>query len=138
MAPSDEHDHRPRAVDCVIADDAEAIRQVTRTALESLGWIQVVGEAADGLEALEVIERLQPDVALLDVRMPHLSGFAVARRLRERGVGTRVVLFSAFASDANASQAAALDAEYACKDGGLSGLREALDRVRSTLPGSDD
>jgi len=59
--------------------------------------LDVVGEAADGQTGLDQIERLEPDVVLLDVRMPGIDGFAVARLLKSRG-GPPVILISAFQS----------------------------------------
>ncbi|WCB92681.1 hypothetical protein DSM104299_01379 [Baekduia alba] len=77
----------------VIADDHETYRRGLARAIRRFGTLDLVGEAADGTEALQVIREASPDVALLDVRMPGLDGLEVARRLRELG-GTTVVLLT--------------------------------------------
>jgi two-component system nitrate/nitrite response regulator NarL len=91
----------------VIADDHETYRQGLARAIRRFGTLDLVGEAADGTEALEVIREASPDIALLDVRMPGLDGLEVARRLRELG-GITVVLLTGSSTDAleHAAQAA--------------------------------
>lgn len=76
----------------VIADDHETYRRGLARAIRRFGTLELVGEAADGAEALDVIREASPDIALLDVRMPGLDGLEVARRLRELGGITVVVL----------------------------------------------
>ena len=65
----------------VVVDDHPTFRATACALLEAEGFV-VVGEAADGLTALEVIERLAPDVVLLDVQLPDIDGFEVAARAR--------------------------------------------------------
>ena len=78
----------------VLADDHPIVRQGLRTLLESECGCQVVGEAADGLTAVDLISRLTPDVAILDLQMPDLDGLEVARRAREKAPTTRVIILS--------------------------------------------
>ncbi len=78
----------------VLADDHPIVRQGMRTLLESQLNYEVVGEADDGLAALEMVERLRPDVLIVDVMMPGLNGLEVTRRVRERLPQTRVVVLS--------------------------------------------
>ncbi|MFF0221621.1 response regulator [Streptomyces sp. NPDC004629] len=65
----------------LIADDQEMVRRGMRRILESQPDIEVIGEAANGMDALETAKRLRPDVALLDVRMPRMDGLEVTRNL---------------------------------------------------------
>ncbi len=67
----------------VLVDDYPIVRSSIRKELQAAG-IEVVGEAADGEEALSLVERLRPDVLVLDVEMPKLNGVEVARRLQKR------------------------------------------------------
>jgi two-component system nitrate/nitrite response regulator NarL len=82
----------------VIADDHETYRRGLARAVRRFGTLDLVGEAADGTEALEVIREASPDIALLDVRMPGLDGLEVARRLQELG-GVTVVLLTGSSTD---------------------------------------
>ena len=82
----------------VIADDHETYREGLARAIRRFGRLDLVGEAADGEEALEVVREASPDVALLDVRMPGLDGLEVARRLSELG-GVDVVLLTGSATE---------------------------------------
>jgi len=77
----------------LLVDDHAAFRAQARVLLESAGFV-VVGEAANGEEALEAVFRLQPDVVLLDVVLPDLDGFAVCERLARAKPGPTVVLTS--------------------------------------------
>ena len=77
----------------VIVDDHEGFRTFARRLLEA-GGFGVVGEARDGVTALAEIERLHPDAVLLDIQLPDIDGFAVARRLVDVGSPTRVVFTS--------------------------------------------
>jgi two-component system, NarL family, response regulator LiaR len=83
----------------LIADDHAVVRQGLRTFLELQDGIEVVGEAADGVEALELVERTEPDVALLDLVMPRLGGLEAIRRIREVAPATRVLVLTSFADD---------------------------------------
>ena len=71
-------------VRAVIAEDEPHARQSLREWLRGVDWIDLVGEAADGLEAVRLVDALEPDLLFLDVRLPELSGLEVARRLRQR------------------------------------------------------
>jgi DNA-binding NarL/FixJ family response regulator len=82
-----------------IADDHAVVRQGLRTFLELQDEIEVVGEAADGIEAVELVQRTKPDVALLDLIMPRLGGLEAIRRIREVAPATRVLVLTSFADD---------------------------------------
>jgi DNA-binding NarL/FixJ family response regulator len=82
------------ALTVVIADDHVLFRQGLRQMLERAGGVQVTGEAADGQEALALIEAARPDVAVLDIRMPALDGLEVARRVVASSPGTRLVILT--------------------------------------------
>jgi len=79
----------------LIVDDDASIRLMLHDLLDDCG-LDVVGLASDGLEALDLIDRLLPDIVVLDVRMPGMGGIDLARRLRGTAPSIRVVLFTAF------------------------------------------
>jgi two-component system nitrate/nitrite response regulator NarL len=83
------------AITVVVADDHDAFRTGIVLALERAG-LSVVGIAGDGNAALDLIHRLQPDVALLDQRMPCRTGAELAGTLRGEGDPTRIVILSAY------------------------------------------
>jgi DNA-binding NarL/FixJ family response regulator len=85
----------------VIADDQPLMRTALRMSLTPEPDIDVVGEAADGLQAVELASRLKPDVVLMDVRMPRLDGVAATRQVTAAGVAPRprVLIITTFALD---------------------------------------
>ncbi len=83
----------------VLGEDHTLVREGTRRILEQHPGLRVVGEAGDGQEALELVQRLRPDVLLLDIRMPSLSGVEVLRSLRDSGLETRVLILTAYDDD---------------------------------------
>jgi DNA-binding NarL/FixJ family response regulator len=86
-------------VKIVLADDHPIVRQGLCALLEAETDFQVVGEAGDGLEAVALVERVKPDVLVLDLMMPTLSGLEVARQTRQRSPQTRVVILSMHADE---------------------------------------
>jgi DNA-binding NarL/FixJ family response regulator len=83
----------------VLADDQNVVRQGIKGLLELTKDIEVVGEAEDGNQAVAIIEKTKPDIALLDVRMPRATGLDAARILKEKGLTTRVILLTTFDDD---------------------------------------
>ena len=83
----------------VIVDDQGMVRAGFRSLLAAEPDLEVVGEAADGEEAVEVVTRLRPDVTLMDIRMPRLDGIAATRLLVEARVPTRVLVLTTFDLD---------------------------------------
>ena len=85
---------RPAPARIVIADDHGLVRQGFRGMLAREEGLEVVGEAQDGLEAVEVCSRLRPDLVLMDVRMPKMDGLAATREIKQRHPKTIVLMVS--------------------------------------------
>ncbi len=93
------------AVSIILADDHPVVRRGMQAVLESDHDLSIVGVAADGLETVRLTERLNPDVLILDLMMPGLSGLEALRILRERSPRTRIVILSMHSSSAFVAQA---------------------------------
>ena len=116
----------------VVVDDEQLARDEVCFLLGEIGGVEVVGQAANGLEALQVIEAENPDLVMLDVQMPGLSGFEVARRLAEVGGDTQLVFVTAF--DQHAIQAFEVNAvDYLLKPVEAARLTTTVERVRRRL-----
>ncbi len=101
----------------LVADDHPLFREAVIRAIRERPEFELVGEAADGRRALDLIRELRPEVAVLDVKMPDLDGLQVVNALQRDGVATRVILLSAFLDGAMAFEAVASGAAaYLSKD----------------------
>ena len=89
----------------VVADDHHLVRQGIRMLLEKAEDIEVVGEAEDGQEAVEMAERLTPNVLVMDISMPRLNGTQATERIHSRGLATQVVILSMHADETIVRQA---------------------------------
>ena len=87
-------------INVILADDHPIVRQGLRAVLEAEGVIIVVGEAADGLDAVEIAERMKPDVMVIDIMMPGIIGLEAVRQIHQRSPRTRCVVLSMHANDA--------------------------------------
>ena len=134
MSPSSPQALKPPAptLTAVVADDERLAREELCFLLGQIEGIQVVGQAAHGVEALDEISRLKPDVAFLDVQMPGLNGFEVARRLIDEGTTLGVIFVTAF--DQRAIEAFEVNAvDYVLKPVDAGRLGRAVARVRQRL-----
>ena len=113
----------------VVADDEQLARDELCFLLTQLGTVEIVGKASNGMEALDEIARHAPDVAFLDVQMPGLTGFEVARRLLAQGTGPGVIFVTAY--DQRAIEAFEVNAvDYLLKPVNGQRLETAIDRIR--------
>ncbi len=85
----------------LLVDDEQLVRTGLRMILDSEPGLEVAGEACDGREALEAVDALDPDVVLLDLRMPVLDGISAIRELVARGVRARILVLTTFDTDRN-------------------------------------
>jgi DNA-binding NarL/FixJ family response regulator len=119
----------------ILAEDHALVRQGTRHLLEEYADFSVVGEAENGEQALELVKRLNPDVAILDIQMPKLSGIDVVHEIGESSPKTKILILSAYDDD-----------EYilALMEAGVSGYllktsqaTELVDAVRNVSQGKN-
>jgi DNA-binding NarL/FixJ family response regulator len=111
----------------LLADDHEVVRRGVRALIEAEPGMTIVGETADGRQVVPALERLIPDVLVLDLQMPGLSGLEVLKAIAARRLETRVVVLSMHASEAYVSEALQSGAlGYVVKDAGASDLLAAV------------
>jgi DNA-binding LytR/AlgR family response regulator len=116
----------------VVADDEQLAREELCFLLDQVGDLEIVGQAADGLSALRMAGELTPDLLFLDVQMPGLTGFEVARRLLQTDEPPHLVFVTAY--DQYAVDAFSVNAvDYLLKPVDLQRLEQAVDRVRRRL-----
>lgn len=127
---------RPRAtapISVILADDEQLAREELQFLLGGFPDIEVVGTASNGIEAVELIEKLDPVLAFLDIQMPGLDGLGVVRRLRELDIEAPHIIFST-AYDQFAVEAFRLQAmDYILKPVERERLAETLDRARRAV-----
>src|SRR5436309_12883689 len=116
----------------VVVDDEQLARDELGYLLGKIGGVEVIGQAGNGLEALTVINRLEPDVVFLDVQMPGLTGFEVARRMLDAQAAPHVIFVTAY--DRHAIEAFEVNAvDYLLKPVDPARLELALDRARRRM-----
>ncbi|MCH2352724.1 MAG: response regulator [Pseudomonadales bacterium] len=119
-----------RPIRIVVVDDEEPARNELCFQLKQIDEVDIIGEAADGIQALQLIKSLKPDLALLDIQMPGLTGFEVARELVKKKTESQVVFVTAY--DHYAIEAFEINAiDYLLKPVEPLRLQHTLERVRN-------
>jgi DNA-binding NarL/FixJ family response regulator len=117
----------------VIVDDHAVVRQGMKSLLEAESDFQVLGEAGDGFEAIRLVEKLKPDVLLLDLMLDGLNGIEVTRQVSKISPRTKVVIFSVYGNEHYAMDAMRAGAKaYVLKE---SDLGELLQAIRQAIAG---
>src|SRR5207247_7750223 len=116
----------------VLVDDEQLARDELGYLLGQVAGVDVIGQAGDGVEALATIGRLQPDLVFLDVQMPGLTGFEVARRMLDTGPASHIIFVTAY--DQHAIEAFEVNAiDYLLKPVDPARLEMALERARRRI-----
>ena len=116
----------------VLVDDEQLARDELGYLLGQVGGVEVIGQAGNGVEALATIERLHPDLVFLDVQMPGLTGFEVARRMLDGGPASQIIFVTAY--DQHAIAAFEVNAvDYLLKPVDQARLEMALQRARRRI-----
>jgi DNA-binding NarL/FixJ family response regulator len=114
----------------LLADDQRVVREGLGTLLGLLDGVELVGTAADGEEAVALAAARDPDVVLMDLRMPRVDGIEAIRRLAERGERPRAIALTTYADDASVLGALRAGARgYLTKDAGAEEIRAAVEAV---------
>jgi DNA-binding NarL/FixJ family response regulator len=117
----------------LIVDDHPVTRDGLRTAFNMADEIDVVGEAASGEEALQVVDQTEPDIVFMDVRMPGMNGIQATRLIREQHPDTRVILFTIDESRASVAEAIQAGVSgYLLKDASVG---ELINAARQAMAG---
>ena len=114
----------------LIVDDSELWRHSVRLLLAQANNLEVVSEASDGLEAVQKCEQLQPDLILLDIQLPKLSGFEVARQLSELSPSTKILFLSSYQSPDMMKEALKIGSGYVVK---VNAARDLLPLIRTMI-----
>ncbi len=114
----------------VLADDHKIVRQGLRVLLQSEPEFKIVGEGATGLEAIQLVERLRPDILLVDLMMPEINGLEVVRQIKQRFPETRVVILSMHADESYVLEALQYGASaYVLKESSADDLITAIENA---------
>jgi DNA-binding NarL/FixJ family response regulator len=117
----------------IIADDHELVREAMRSMLDSEPDLQIIDEAKDGQETIELTRLQRPDLVIMDVRMPKMNGLEATQTIKEELPTTKVLIWSAYEDRVLVSEAVRAGADgYVLK---LSPVQEQLDAIRGALRG---
>jgi CheY-like chemotaxis protein len=113
----------------LIVDDSETVRATVRTYLECQAHFEVCGEAVDGLDAIEKVRILNPDLIILDLSMPRMNGFQAARHLRSLRFLAPIILFTLYAEAIRPEDALAAGVNAVVSKDDLAALQRHIDRL---------
>ena len=123
--------NKTKSISLVLADDHGIVREGLAAYCEAQPELSVVGQCSDGLSALEMIQSLKPDFAVLDLHMPKMTGVQVVRKVRDLKLGTRVIILSVARDENTVIEALRAGADaYLLKEGPGRHLLDAMNYIR--------
>jgi DNA-binding NarL/FixJ family response regulator len=123
---------RTSLVRVLLADDDRLYAEALEATLLGHDWIEVVGTASDGAEAVELVRALRPDVVLMDGLMPGMDGYEATRRLADAGCAVRVLIVTSSREPADATRACGAGAAALYRKGEFE--ETIADEIRASLP----
>lgn len=130
------------AIQILIVDDRAVVRDELRNVLSLSGLISVVGEAADGWEAIRQAKALKPDIVLMDLEMPGLDGFEATRQIKTMHLAQTVIAFSVYDDSTNQQKARDAGADaFVVKGTDLNKMLELFNQFslkKTNLPGTPE
>jgi DNA-binding NarL/FixJ family response regulator len=118
----------------LIVDNLAHVRQGIRTMLQLADDFEVVGEAADGLEAVQLAEQIKPDIVIIDLKMPEMDGFEATRQIKDRHLAGGVIVLTLYGDQHNREQAAHVGADaFIEKDEAVDMLGKKIREVYKTI-----
>ena len=119
-------------INVMLADDHVLIREGIKQLLEFDGSMKVIAEASDGIECLEKLKNVKPDILLLDINMPNMNGIDVLKELKEKNDPLKVLILTVHSEVEYLVKAVDIGANgYILKDSGSSELKQAIDVIMS-------
>jgi DNA-binding NarL/FixJ family response regulator len=118
----------------LLVDDLSQVRRSLRTVLSLADDLEISGEAANGLEAVQLAEQLKPDLVLVDVAMPELDGFEATRQIKQRRLARSVIILTIYSDDQTRRQAVRAGADaFVAKENAVETLLETIHQVWGEL-----
>jgi len=119
------------AMRILIVNNLPSFRQQAREKIQDIPWASIVGEAKNGLEAIELVKQLRPDIVLMDIVMPGMSGIEATRRIKEIAPQTKVIVITAYDNAEFPKQSIEAGADMFIKKEELDSdtLRECLEKM---------
>jgi DNA-binding NarL/FixJ family response regulator len=120
----------PATTTVLTVDDQPVVREGLNLVLGLIPWIQVIGTADNGTQAVELTEALRPDIVMMDLRMPDCDGVEATRRIMTLDLQTRILILTTYADDRSVISALKAGASgYLTKDAGIAQIEDALRRI---------
>ena len=130
---TDDEDNTTGTIRLLVVDDHQVVREGLRRMLELEKWITVVGEASNGEEAIEKAISLNPDIVVMDLKMPGMDGISATREIKQRAPHVNILILTLYAEDFVQQAIEAGASGYLLKDSDCEQITDAIYQVRDGL-----